>query len=485
MIITLYTSRVILDKLGIEDYGLYSTIGSVVTSISFLNASLSLASSRFITYDIGKNDENHTNVTFNNILLCYAVLALFVLIILESLGPWFVENKLVYDSSQKEVVQYLFQFSLITVIFSLISTPFTSQIIAHEDMDVYAYIGIYEAFIKLLIAFAISFAPSNKLMFYGFVVMVGQLSVTLVNFCYSKISYKETQIDIRKIERGTLKSIVGFSCWSLIGTLSTMLSLQGITIITNMFFGSAIVAGRAISVQVNGAVNQLVSQLRTAVNPQMVKRHATGNEIASKNLLVRSTIVSFILTYIICLILLINAKFLLNIWLVEVPDYTVPFVQLILIQSVLMSFENSFYSVFYAHGRVKENSLVNPIIGITMFVVIYYLFRAGYSPLWLSYCYIICTCFSCLIIKPYLICKLFDYECQIFIKIFRPSLILVLCSFPIFLVHLLINNYMCLLVFICESLIICLYLFVISYLFVIDVDTKNTIHQILSKFNFL
>ena len=162
----------------------------------------------------------------------------------------------------------------------------------------------------------------------------------------------------------------------------------------------------------------------------MVKRHATGNEIASKNLLVRSTIVSFILTYIICLILLINAKFLLNIWLVEVPDYTVPFVQLILIQSVLMSFENSFYS------------------------------------------YIICTCFSCLIIKPYLICKLFDYECQIFIKIFRPSLILVLCSFPIFLVHLLINNYMCLLVFICESLIICLYLFVISYLFVIDVDTK-------------
>ena len=312
----------------------------------------------------------------------------------------------------------------------------------------------------------------DKLIIYAVLLLSVQIILWSINFLFAKTHYCETVLKL-KLEKKTLRSIGSFAGWSMIGQFSTTLKIQGVNIITNMFFGSAVVAARAISTQVDHAVNTFVSNFMTAVNPQILKRHAAGNDNSSNGLVQKSTVFSFVLATLICFPVALNADFILNVWLKEVPKYAVPFVQIIMIQSAFGAIENGLYSIFYSRGRVKENALVTPVLGILMFVVVYVLFKMGYSPLSLSYVYLIQVLLSCLLVKPLLIHKIFGYEKGFFIKIDIACIKLLFSTVPILLVHLLLIKEATWVSFIIETVLSCSYLGFISYFFVIDASIRN------------
>lgn len=481
LVISLYTSRVILDKLGVEDFGLYNTIGSVTASLSFLSGALGLATSRFLTYNLGTGDMEKQKNVFGNIISIYAILSIIIVVGLEAVGPWFINNKLVILEGRYVAANWVFHISILTVVFSMLSTPFTSLIIAHEDMNVFAIIGVFDAVAKLGICYLITITSYDRLIIYAVLLLLEQIILWVYNFIYTKRHYLETELRFH-FEKDTLLSIGSFAGWSLIGQFSRVLKMQGVNIITNMFFGSAVVAARAISSQVDRAVNTFVGNFMTAVNPQVLKRHAAGNDDSSNDLVQKSTIFAFVLATIICFPVALNADFILHIWLKEVPTYAVPFVQIIMIQSAFSTIENGLYSIFFSRGRVKENSLVTPVLGIFMFVVVYILFKLGYSPMALSYVYLLQLLLSCLVIKPILIHKIFGLEKVFFWRMDYPCFLLLLSTIPLLLIHYLAISDYSWFSFLWETLLSTVYICLISFFFIIDKGVKQHIVDIIKSY---
>ena len=472
LLISLYTSRIILDKLGIDDYGIYNTVGSITTSLSFLTGALGLATSRFLTYDLGKGIEEKLSHTFRCIFTLYLILGIIVVLFFESFGPWFINNKLVFDVSRTTAVNWVFHLSIATVVFSLLMAPFSSMVIAHEKMNFFAYVGVFEAVAKLIICCLIAMTSYDRLIFYAVLLLAISIIQCALYVVYCKRKFRETKL-VPLIHKETMLSIGNFASWSLLGQFSVMLRMQGINIITNMFFGPAIVAARAISTQVDGALNTFVSNFMAATNPQIVKRHAAGEEGSSRALVQKTIILAMLLATIICIPVVLNADFILGQWLKRVPDYAVPFTQIILMQSIFATIENGLYSVFYSQGRVKENALVSPTLSIVMFFIVYILFKNGYSPLWLSYCYIICIMLSCLLVKPILIHHLFKYDWSFFRKIYFAILKLIIILTPIMLLHLYFINDTTWLILILETVVIVTYVMAMSYFFVVDDEMRQ------------
>lgn len=480
LIISLYTSRVILDKLGIDDFGLYNTVGSITGMLTFLTTSLSLATSRYITYDLGSGDKARLQNTFGTILSIYLILTALIVISLELIGPWLISNKIVYEPSRAFAVNAVFHISVITVVVSMLSGPFSSLIIAHEDMNFFAFIGIFDAVAKLGICYLISTTPFDRLIVYAVLIFAVQLVELILNTGFVKKRYKDFKIRA-SLQKETAKSIGDFTGWSLIGSFSVVLQTYGVNIITNMFFGPAVVAARALSMQVSNAANTFIQSFMTAVKPQIVKRHAAGDEDSSNRLVQKSTIVSFILAALLCFPIILNTEYILNLWLKEVPEYAVVFVQLILVQTMFSPIENGLYSIFYTKGRIKENALVSPVIAIIMFVVVYILFKLGCSPVSLSYCFLISILLTCLIVKPILLKRLFNYDRDFFMQINIPCFKLLLLLTPVFILHLIFVKEVTFVVFVIETVLTLIYSSAVSYFFVLDKDLRSTIADFIKK----
>lgn len=478
MLISLFTSRVILDKLGVDDFGLYNTVGSITAFLSFLTSSLALATSRYITYDLGKGDHEKLKNTFGTIFTLYLLLAAIIVISLEAVGPWFINNKIVFDSSRTEAVNWVFHLSIITVVVSMLVGPFNTLVIAHEDMNFFAYISVFEAAAKLGICYLLSISSFDRLILYALLILAVQFTTLIIYFVFAKVKYEETKVRLH-IQKDTLKDIGSFAGWSLLGRFSAVLQMQGVNIITNMFFGPAVVAARAVSMQVNNALNTFVSNFMMAVQPQIVKRSAAGNDDSSNSLVQKSTVLAFVLASVIFFPFILNADYILNLWLKEVPQYAVIFVQLILVQTAFGTIENGMYSIFFKRGRVKENALVSPVLGILMFVIVYFLFKKGYSPVSLSYCYLFNIVLSCILVKPYLIHRLFGYQTLFFIKIFIPCFKLIAFLAPIIVCHKLFISEINFCNFLCESILSVLYVVAISYVFVFDKEMKSRIKTVI------
>lgn len=408
--ISLYTSRVVLAILGVEDYGIYNVVGGVVTLLSFLNAALSNGSSRFITYEMGKRTEGNVKKVFQSSFIAHLILALAIIVIAETIGLWFVYNKLVISPERLGAAVFTYHCSIITSFITITQVPYTALIISNEKMGIYAYISILEAILKLFVVFLLIYSPMDKLEYYAVLLCVVQIGIALVYriYCirnYNEASLKRITIDLKKI-----KEIVFFSSWSLFGNAAHALNGQGLTIVTNMFFNPTVVAARALSIQVNTAVMHLIQNLGTAANPQIVKLYSAGEIKKSQSLLLNIARYSFLMMLFVSVPLICACKEVLGIWLVEVPDYTVIFVQLILIQSLFFTFDSCLYIGLYACGRVKENALISPTLYIIQFFVIYLLFSWGYSPVALSVVGIITCAIAGVIVKPVLLYVLAGYS---------------------------------------------------------------------------
>lgn len=417
MLVALYTSRIVLKVLGIEDYGLYQTIGGIVGILSFLNGALANASSRYLTFELGKNNSDRLNKVFSTILSFHVLLAILVIVIAETVGLYCFFNVLNIPENRLDITFWVYQFSIVTTVILITQVPYTAFIIAREKMKVYAYVSIIDVSFKLAIVYILMISAMDKLLFYSGLLCLVQFIIAMFYRFYCIKEFSETRYKF-VFEKSLAKDISIFSGWSLLSNLSTILNNQGIIILLNIFFTPVVVSARAISIQVNMAVNQFVENFRMAVNPQIVKTYAQNKYDESQQLVLESAKISFFLVLLIGFPIILNVDYILGLWLVQVPHYTSEFVKLIIIQSLFQSVDTSLYYGLYAKGVIKQNSLLSPIIGILGFPICYILFKIGASPLALSWCYIVIFAFLAIVIKPFLLWKLVGYSYKRILKTF-------------------------------------------------------------------
>lgn len=430
MVISLFTSRIILQKLGVDDYGIYQAVGGVVGFLSFINGALATGSSRFLTYALGEGNAEKLKRTFSTTLNIHIIISILVVIVAETIGLWFLYHKMVIAPERMTAAVYTYHLSILTAVFTLTQVPYNATIVAHEKMSIYAYMSIFEVSAKLLVCYLLAIGGFDRLMMYATLLLSVQVGIMCFYRFYCTHHFEEARFSF-SFDKKIFKEIAGFSGWSMFANASIALNSQGVLILLNMFFAPAVVAARAISLQVNMAANQFVSNFRQAANPQIVKKYAAGDYEGSKHLLLESTKYSYYMMYLIALPVCLLAYPMLKLWLGVVPDYTVPFLQIVIIQSLFQVFDTSFYTALYAKGRLRENALTSPTLGFMIFPITYVFFKLGYSPLVLSWTSLAVYAILGMVQKPWLIMKMVDYKWKEIWGVYRSCLIVTVASLPI------------------------------------------------------
>lgn len=430
MVVSLYTSRVILQTLGIDDFGLFQAVGGAVGFLAFINNALAAATSRFITFALGKGDKQELQNTFATTLLSHIIIGVVIVVVAETFGLWYIYNKMVIPEGRFTAAFVVYQISIVTAFISIVQVPYYAEVIAHERMSVFAYVGIAEAVGKLGIVFLLGIGNVDKLILYSILLLI--ISSCLFGFYvyYCRCNFEESKFKLL-FDKLLFGRIFSFSGWGLLSNGAIALSNQGILLLLNLFFSPAVVTARSISLQVCNVASQFVQNFRTAANPQIIKRFAAGDLSGSKSLLLESTKYSYYLMLIIALPLFLLAHPILQLWLVEVPDYTVIFLQIVVVQSLFQVFDTSFYTALFAKGRIKENAIISPMVVFLCFPVVYILFKIGFSPVALSWAYLIGYAVLGLIVKPILLNKICDYEWKEMLSVFQVCLLVTLVALPV------------------------------------------------------
>lgn len=407
--ITLFSSRIVLEKLGVTDYGVYSSVGGVVAMLGFLNGSLSTSTSRFITFELGKGNSQRLRETFSTAFYSHLILALIVILILILCGTWFVKYRLIIPDELKKPALWTFYVSTFSVFISITQVPYTSMIIANEKMGIYAYIGIIDALGRLGVAYAISIAPIDKLIWYALLTAVLQILIAFSYRIYCVHNYSASKIT-KHFNRSILHNMLRFTSWSLIANITHLLSTQGIIVLINMFFIPAIAAAQAIANQISTAMTQFSSSFTTAINPQIIKLYSAGERKSSQRLNLQTTVLVWDLMLLIGLPLIVCMKPLIHFWLIDVPPLAVIFSQYAVISQILNTFSSTFYIPMIASGELRDNSLACIIIVILEYSLLYILLYAGFNVMWVQYMVIFQSLVFSLFVKPYILYRRIDYN---------------------------------------------------------------------------
>lgn len=406
--VTLYSSRVILEVLGASDYGLYYAIFSVIGLLSFLNGTLSAGTSRFLTFELGRGDAGLLKITFSTTLFSHILLAGIILLLGETIGLWYANHILVVPPDRATAALIVYQISIISTVISILQVPFTAEIIAHEKMDVYAYLGIYEAVARLAVVYLLLHYGTDKLVYFAALQLIVVFSVFLFYTYYSFSRFKEVSLK-PKFDKKIFNSILRFSGWNIIANISETLMSQGIIMLYNLFFLPVVVAAQAIGNQISQAMMQFVNNVRQAVNPQVIKLYADRQYSESQKLTFISAEYIFYLLLLIGIPCIMVMPKLLSIWLVEVPEYTVAFSRLIIAQQILGNFSAAFYTPMLAANKLAKNSLASVFLCIFQFAILWLMFKIGFGPLWARYLGLFACILFSFVIKPYILWKDIDY----------------------------------------------------------------------------
>lgn len=379
MVVSLYTSRVILNALGVEDFGIYNVVGGVVAMFTVISGSLSAAISRFITYELGKGDQSKLNKIFSASVTIQLLLSLIIVVLIESVGVWFLNAKMTIPEDRMAAANWVLQFSIITFVINLISVPYNAAIIAHEKMSAFAYISILEAVCKLAIAFLIIVSPIDKLIFYAILMCAVSIIVRLTYGHYCKKHFAECNYHFHW-DKEILKKMFGFAGWNFIGASSAVLRDQGVNIVINIFCGPAVNAARGISSQVNSAIMGFVNNFTTALNPQITKSYASGDHKYMMTLIFQGARLSFYILLLLSLPVILNAHYILKLWLSNVPEHTELFVQLILIGAMGESLSNTMVTAMLATGNIRNYQIVVGGLQMMNLPISYICLRLGFMP---------------------------------------------------------------------------------------------------------
>lgn len=429
MLVTLFTSRVVLQVLGVNDYGIYQTVGGVVFLLSFLNSALSAGSSRFLTYELGTGNVEKLKITFSSIFIVHTVLAFIIVLIAESIGVWFVKNKLNIPLDRLDAGVFTFHFSVFAVFFSVTQVPYNASIISHEKMSIYAYLSILEVVLKLVIVYLLMITSWDKLKIYAVLYCAVQVGVACTYRIYCRKSFSECRTSLI-FDRSIVKNVLNYSSWNLLTNAAAAGVIHGTTLLINIFFNPGIVTARAIANQVNTAAIQLVQNFRNAVNPQIVKRLAQGDFEGSKRLLLISTKISFFLMLFLCVPIVFETETLLQLWLGVVPDQCAIFLKLVVVTTLFQTFSQSFYTALYAKGVIRGNAIYTSLIGFLALIVVFVLFKCGFPPIALAWVVLIEEVFLALVVKPILVIKVAGYQWNDMRKTFLSCFKVALISLP-------------------------------------------------------
>ena len=352
MAVSLYTVRVVLNVLGAEDYGIYNVVAGVVTMFGFLSGAMATASQRYFSFDLGQGNTEHLKTTFSVTFQIYLLLALVIVLLAETVGLWFVNAKLVIPAERMTAANCIYQAAIVSFLLTLITTPYMASIIAHENMNVYAYVSIVEVALKLGIVFLLKVLAFDKLIVYGVLLASVALINTSIYRFYCRKHYAECKAKFVK-DIALFKEIVSYSGWNLFGAAVGVVKNQIINILLNMYFGAMINAARGIASQVNSAVVSFSQNFSTALRPQIIKTYAAGQKNETMNLVFRGCKFTFYLMYLFALPLCLEMKTILNLWLKNPPEYAVAFTQLALIDAVVDSISYPLMTLAQATGKIK------------------------------------------------------------------------------------------------------------------------------------
>lgn len=384
MIVSLYTSRIVLQTLGVSDYGVYNVVGGFVSLFAILTNSLSNAISRYITIEIGRHDIKRANNVFCVSVNLLLLMAIIVLIVSELFGIWFINCHLNVPPSRLTAARWVFQFSLLSFVIGLISIPYNALIIAHERMSAFAFISIFEAVFKLLSIYIISIMSCDKLILWAIMQTLSSIVIRLIYGVYCSRQFKECQYHLF-MQRKIFKEMGFFAGWNFIGEAAGILRNQGVNVLLNLYFGPVVNAANGIAMQVNGMVSQFSGNFLTAVNPQIIKRYAENNLDGSYSLVNRSAKFSFFLMLIITSPLLCETNFFLTLWLAKYPNETVLFVQLFLVLSLIEILSYPIITLQRATGVMRNYQIVSGTIHLLNFPIAWLFLSEGFPAYWV-YC---------------------------------------------------------------------------------------------------
>jgi O-antigen/teichoic acid export membrane protein len=455
--VSLYTSRIVLSILGIEDFGIYTVVGGVVALFSFLNNTLSAATSRFITFELGTGNLEKLKKTFGSALIVHFILALIVLILAETVGLWFLENKLIIPENRVIAARIVYQLSVITTMIGIVRVPYNASIIAHERMNIYAYFSIIEVSLQLAIVYLLLVGNFDKLILYATLIFIVGVLMTFLYGYYASRHFIECRFRFC-YEKEIVIPMLSFSGWDLYGNMSVMARTQGVNILQNMFFGPLINAAGGIATQVQNAVAGFAENFLTAMRPPIVKNYAQRNIDEMQKLVINASKFSFLLLFCISFPLILENKFILNLWLREVPDYAVIFCQLVLINNLIsIIFRPIMYSI-HATGKIKKMSFINGTVLFMTLPFSYYFLKMGFAPITPYILNIILLIVCCLylpfILRTYI--PLFSIR-QFFKKSLAIISVIVVISTPIpFFLHLNLEEGWMRFVFVGISFVLCM-----------------------------
>ncbi len=379
MLVGLYTSRVVLEALGVTDYGVYNVVGGVVAMFTIISGALNSSVQRFITFEMGKGDKAQLNKVYSTAVTIQIILGVIVVALAEPLGLWFINNEMTIDPDRIPAAQWVLHFSLLAFVINLMSVPQMASITAHERMSAYAWIGILDATLRLGTALLVAQSSGDRLIYYSALMAVTVILVRLAYGIYCRVNFVECRY--RPVfSRPLIREMFSFAGWNFVGVASGVLRDQGGNILVNLFTGPAVNAARGVAVQLNGAVQSFVTNFMTAVNPQITKSYAAGDHSYTFALVRKASMMSFYLLLMLVLPLILNTEVVLGIWLKGVPAHAAVFVQLFLIFALSESLSNPMITAMLATGRIRNYQLVVGGIQLLNIPVSYIFLKYGAVP---------------------------------------------------------------------------------------------------------
>lgn len=425
MIIQLYTSRIVLNTLGVSDYGIYNVVGGVVTMLGFLNGTMSAATQRYITYELGRGNFKRLRIVFSTTLQIHTLISIVVILLAETVGLWFLNNKMQIPLDRYTAAFWVYQCSIFASIITIMSVPYNSVIIAHEKMSAFAYISILEVILKLIIVYLLMLSPIDQLIFYAILILIVQIVIRLCYSYYCNKHFSESKYK-HHFNKKLFKEMTYFATWNLVPNIVAVLNSQGINLILNMFFGPVVNAARGIANQVQNAMNQFCANFQMAINPQIVKSYAAKEYDRTHLLMYRSARFSFYLLFIMVLPMMLEMNSILALWLKTVPNNTTIFLRIMLCCILLWTFTNPMCEVAYATGNIKRMNMICSFITLLALPSSWFAFKLDAPPYW-AFLFIFLFEFISFIARMFILRSLTKFSIKSFTKEVLIRTFLVTC----------------------------------------------------------
>lgn len=480
MIVSLYSSRVFLNALGIEDFGINNVVCGFVAMFGFFNTSLANAIQRFYNSEMSVSGKKGVVSVYNTSLLIQLLIAILVVILLETVGIWYVNNKMVIPDDRVNVAMWIYQFSVISSVLVIMQTPYSAAIMAYEKMNYYAIVGIVDVLLKLALALVIPYTTCDHLLFYGAMMLIITILTFVMYAVYAKVRFKTLKLNWA-VSSDMLKHMLSFSGWNFLGTFACMIREQGLNMVLNLFFGPIVNAARGIAYQVSSALQGFVSNISIAARPQIVSSYAEGNKDRAIRLMYSMSKSSFFLLYIMAVPVCLEIDYILHLWLGNVvPEHTANFVILVILTNFMNNLNTPISNVVFATGKIRNYEITFGVINVLIIPVAYMALKMGCPPEAAFASYFVMSVFvqvGCLyVLKKIITISLKEYACKLCIPIFTFALLTL--PFPYIVYTIMSSGFIRL---VCVTIVTILCALPISYCIALDKSEKAFIKNLITS----